>query len=168
MSQERVLTCSECGHANAVGQTHCEACGARVPQTAKAGSVSEAPLPTTKESPTAEGAAANLGVRPTGVTVLAVLDFIGAGASVFTLLVLAADPVLSRQYGGMSMLYLLFAIGYAVLGWGMWTLREWARVLQIALSAIGLLGFPVGTIICGYIIYWLTRPHVGSAFSYKR
>ena len=109
-----------------------------------------------------------MGVRPTGVTVLAVLDFIGAGSCVLGLAVLATDPSFSRQYGGMSMLYLLFAIGYAVLGWGMWTLREWARVLQIALSAIGLLGFPVGTIICGYIIYWLTRPHVGSAFSYKR
>ena len=34
-------------------------------------------------------------------------------------------------------------------------------------SVIGLLGFPIGTIISAAIIYHLTRPHVGSAFSAK-
>jgi hypothetical protein len=168
MSQQRPLTCLECGHASTMGQTHCEACGALVPQAAKAGSASEAPLPGAHASPAVEGATAPSLERPGDVTALPVLDFIGVGFCVLVLAALAVDPDLFRQYANMSVVYLLFAVGYAVLGWDMRTLRCWARIPQIALSAIGLLAFPVGTVINGYIIYRLTRPNVRSAFSSKR
>lgn len=50
---------------------------------------------------------------------------------------------------------LLLALGAGTLfaGWGVRALRGWARVLGCVLSAIGLLGFPIGTLINGYILY---------------
>ncbi len=46
MKSDRVLTCLECGHANPVGQTKCEACGAWVPQTARGRQIaSRQPVP---------------------------------------------------------------------------------------------------------------------------
>ena len=50
---------------------------------------------------------------------------------------------------------LLIALGVAQLfaGWGVRALRSWARTVGCVLSAIGLLGFPIGTLINGYILY---------------
>ncbi len=39
------------------------------------------------------------------------------------------------------------------IGRGLRSLRPWARTTCIVLSAIGLLGFPMGTVINGYILY---------------
>lgn len=130
--------------------------GSRLPHDAQ----SEAP-----PSPVAEQEPAGPPTRPTGVTVLAVPDVVGTGST--ALAALATSFFLSGDQGGASILYLLFAVGYGLLGWGMWTLRGWARILHIIVSGIGLLGFPVGTIINAAIIYHLTRPHVGNAFSAK-
>lgn len=49
----------------------------------------------------------------------------------------------------------LLAIGVAQLfaGYGVRRLRRWARILGCILSAIGLLAFPVGTLINAYILY---------------
>jgi hypothetical protein len=51
----------------------------------------------------------------------------------------------------------LLAVGVAQLfaGWGVRGLRRWGRVLGCVLSAIGLLGFPIGTLINAYILYLL-------------
>ncbi len=168
MSYETTLTCLECGHANPVGRTQCEACGAWVPQTAEARSIAHGAESEAQASPLVEEELAEVATRPTGITVLAVLDLVGSGFSALALAALATSASLSGDFGGMALLYLLIAIGYGVLGWGMWTLRSWARIFHIVASAIGLLGFPVGTIINGVIIYYLTRPHVGLAFSAKR
>ncbi|MEJ1963822.1 MAG: hypothetical protein WDO56_20595 [Gammaproteobacteria bacterium] len=40
-------------------------------------------------------------------------------------------------------------------GRGLRKLRPWARITTLVLSGIGLLGFPVGTLINGYILYLL-------------
>jgi len=49
----------------------------------------------------------------------------------------------------------LLIVGVAQLfaGWGVRALRRWGRVLGCVLSVIGLLGFPIGTLINGYILY---------------
>jgi hypothetical protein len=91
--------------------------------------------------------------RPTGVTILAVLAFIGAG-----LLILAALGVLlggamianmsARPGNGMmagiggaiiGVFFLGFASLYAVLGVGFLKLQNWARVLAIILCGLGVL-----------------------------
>src|SRR3989338_4306534 len=94
--------------------------------------------------------------RPTGVTILAVLNFIGAAFSI------------------------LLAI---LLGWGMWKLKNWARIITIVLCALGALGALAGVaiaamagqmisagfnlvflLIYAWIIWYLLRPHVKEAF----
>jgi hypothetical protein len=56
---------------------------------------------------------------------------------------------------GMLIALLLVVVGAAHLlaGWGVRALRQWGRVLGCVLSAIGLLGFPVGTLINAYVLY---------------
>src|SRR5262245_25561005 len=51
----------------------------------------------------------------------------------------------------------LIAVGVAQLfaGWGVRAFRSWGRIFGCVLSAIGLLGFPIGTLINGYILYLL-------------
>ena len=61
------------------------------------------------------------------------------------------DPVM-RPIGG---LYLVLGVVSVVVAWGMRRLRRWAGGASIALSAISLLGFPIGTLISAYILYLL-------------
>ena len=114
--------------------------------------------------------------RPTGVTVLAVLNFLGAGlyallAVLFFLIGAggAASGMMSEMGGGaaafllglgaaVGVILLIFAaIGLAI-GIGIWKLRNWARIvtivlvgLSLLLGVIGLLGslisFELGSLI---------------------
>ena len=54
-----------------------------------------------------------------------------------------------------AIMLLLLALGVGSLfaGWGVRALRPWARIVGCVLSAIGLLGFPIGTLINGYVLY---------------
>jgi hypothetical protein len=49
--------------------------------------------------------------------------------------------------------FLVLGVGYLFTGWGVRALRAWGRIVGCILSAIGLLGFPVGTLINAYILY---------------
>ena len=54
---------------------------------------------------------------------------------------------------GLGSVYVVLAVVSFLLGRGIRQLRPWARTTSIVLSCIGLLGFPVGTLINGYILY---------------
>lgn len=60
----------------------------------------------------------------------------------------------AKAYGvGMAaFLFLVGAIQFAA-GWGVRAFRPWGRVVGIILSVIGLIGFPIGTLISAYILY---------------
>lgn len=137
--------------------------------------------------------------RPTGVTVIAVLDFIGAGFCVLggiALLVGASflGAALSQGQGGnaaaggfmamlggaASIVFLIIGAIVGLIGWGMWTLKSWARIVQIILAALGLLGalslllhfsgvilfgFLLRVAINGLIIWYLLKPEVAAAFN---
>lgn len=89
--------------------------------------------------------------RPDGVTILAVLAFIGAGlCAVAALLVLVGGAMVANMAmrPGMGMLagvggailgvfFLAIAALYGVIGFGMLKLQNWARILVIVLSFIG-------------------------------
>lgn len=99
-------------------------------------------------------------VRPTGVTVIAVLAFIGAG--LLTILgILAfvggafigamigsgvqaqgsgpAGAGLGAMIGGViGVFFLIFAAVQLTCGVGLWKLKEWGRLLTIIVSAIGI------------------------------
>jgi len=55
----------------------------------------------------------------------------------------------SLLLGGIT---LVFGIAEGVLAHGLRTLKSWARIPTIILSSIGLLGFPLGTLISIYIL----------------
>ena len=99
--------------------------------------------------------------RPTGVTVIAVLDFIGAGLCVLAGVGMmlgggflatmmsqqsgAAGAGLMGAIGAAAGVFLLVcaAIG-ALIGWGMLKLKEWARIVTIVLAALGAVGAVLG------------------------
>jgi hypothetical protein len=89
--------------------------------------------------------------RPTGVTIIAVLGFIGAGLSLLAGLgMFLGGAVLSSMAGrpGMGMIagiggafvgivFLGIAAVYLVTAIGLWKLQDWARILTVVLSIIG-------------------------------
>lgn len=94
--------------------------------------------------------------RPTGVTVIAILQFIGAGFMVlggFGLMLgmgMLGTVLAQRGNGGMAGMGVLAGMG-AVLGvvvlffaaiegliaWGMWNLKSWARIVTIVFAGLG-------------------------------
>ncbi len=137
--------------------------------------------------------------RPTGVTVLAILAFIGAVFAVLgALLMFVGGAALTALGGrgtmGLAMLggmgaavagvfCLFLGVVYGVVGYGLWTLQNWGRVIALVLIAIGLvfaalgvltslvhfrIGILLWQLIVGaidvWIITYLLKPHVKQAF----
>lgn len=96
--------------------------------------------------------------RPTGVTVLAILSFLGAGCLVILgLLAFAGGALLATMLRSsmpaglmagvtsvIGVFCLLFAALYVVTGIGLWTLKPWGRILTIILVSLGLLFGVIG------------------------
>nr|HDO81530.1 hypothetical protein [Candidatus Bathyarchaeota archaeon] len=124
--------------------------------------------------------------RPAGVTLLGVLYIIMAiiyiiGGLVGFLLtsplggLFGPTPIFS---GAMAIVPIVIGIIDLVIGWGLLSLKGWARILAIVFAILGLLGglasliaFPIGTIIgiieiiLSIIILWyLFKPEIASVF----
>ena len=94
--------------------------------------------------------------RPTGVTILAILCFLGAALLVIaSLAFFMMGGALLSGGGGMGamvaglgaiggVVMLLFAALYVAVGVGLWKLLNWARILAIVLVAIGLVFVVLG------------------------
>jgi hypothetical protein len=52
-----------------------------------------------------------------------------------------------------SLLLIALGAGYAFAAWGLRALRPWGRIVGIVIACIGLIGFPIGTLINAYILY---------------
>lgn len=143
--------------------------------------------------------------RPTGVTVIAVIDFIGSAI----LLILAVGAFVGATFLGavlgrwashsgsgtagaglgfvigamVGMVCIVIAVVAAVIGWGLWNLKDWARVVQIILSALGVffrliavLGMMVHLHVLGaawasiwltyhaWVVFYLLQPQIKAAF----
>ena len=69
------------------------------------------------------------------------------------------DSEIPVMFGGVA--YLALGIGQGFIGLGIRRLRPWARIAGIVISAIGLIGFPFGTLISVYFLYlFLSRKGV--------
>lgn len=136
--------------------------------------------------------------RPTGVAVLAVFDFIGAACLLLVGIALIVGVgfvgLATREPGPAALIagigafsgitVLIIAAVAALLGWGLWTLKNWARVVSIVLSALGAVGSVMGVVFMtgmhygpfgwGWslirlglnvlIVWYLLQPHVKQAF----
>jgi hypothetical protein len=141
--------------------------------------------------------------RPAGVTVIAVLCFLAtAGCILVGILLMVGGgfiATLISQQGGqgsgagaglfaglgaaIGIVVLIFGALYAVVGWGLLKLKEWARIVTIVLAGLGILGALLGLVgvfthfavfilfwtavrlaIFGCIIWYLLQPNVKAAF----
>jgi hypothetical protein len=140
--------------------------------------------------------------RPVGVTILAVLYFLGAvGCLLAGILMIVGGGFMATlisqqtQASGVGAGFLaglgavlgvvifIFAALYVLLGWGLWKLKNWARIVTIVLAALGIAGALLGLAgaflhfgmfllvltlvrlaICGLILWYLLQPNVSAAF----
>lgn len=118
-------------------------------------------------------------LRPDGVTVLAAYHFLLSGLLLLTTLGLAIPTVITAIVGVVEDSDVLIATGILgllaavtmmlclvmlALGFGLWTMRQWARVATIAMAIVGLSFVPVGTIIGGVTLWYLLKPEISSHF----
>jgi uncharacterized membrane protein (DUF2068 family) len=110
-------------------------------------------------------------VRPTGVSIIAILQFIGGVLSILAgvLAALSLHPI-------QAVVAIVLGIIALILGVGMWTLQSWAWTGTLIIQGINILNNVinllrrgdvssiVGLIIAGIIVYYLTRPEVKEAF----
>jgi hypothetical protein len=129
--------------------------------------------------------------RPTGVTVIAVLYFLGAAFCVCLAIVFAVGGGLATAFlppdtqiprgvaaAAGALGAIVFFIGGAiavVIAMGLLNLKEWARIVAIVFACLGLLGaafalirfHPFGLIraaINGWILWYLLQPQVVATF----
>ncbi len=113
--------------------------------------------------------------RPGIITLLAFLNLLGGvvcflmGVAVFFLPTAVAAgempdgaPLLMAVFAGVS---LLLGAVYVICGVGLWKMKSYGRTLQLVGSFLGLLGFPIGTVISGFIIWYLFKPEVKAQFA---
>jgi hypothetical protein len=121
--------------------------------------------------------------RPTGVTILAILAFIGGILSILGGLALVGlGGVFAAAGGGLAILFGIYALVWGALalwiGWGFWQLRpsawRWGIILmvlgivitivQLLLGYADLVGAIISIAIDLAVIYYLTTPAVRAAF----
>ena len=114
--------------------------------------------------------------RPDGITVLSVYHFVVAAVLVLCLLILLALVAIVLVDQGVEVVIplavlalvsipvFLIAAANVVAGWALLRMLEWGRWLAIALGALALPVFPLGTIIGGAAIWYLLQPEVKDAF----
>lgn len=139
-------------------------------------------------------------MRPTGVVLIAVYHFLAAlmlalvgislfaGGTIFSAMMGGAN---SGVFAGLGLLvgvaggifFLVFALVYAAAAWGIWTMREWRRILSIVMAVISLffslpglflMAMSMNLFLGGYrvlrlgisvlIIWYLMQPQVKAAF----
>ena len=66
--------------------------------------------------------------------------------------------------GFVALVTLVLCLLYLVVGYGLWTLRQWARVTAIALAIVSLFGVPIGTVAGAITLWHLLRPEVAVKF----
>ena len=89
------------------------------------------------------------------------------GGVLLAIVALASLFVTQKEFGSAAVALMLAAMAAAQLaaGWGVRGLRKWGQVVGCVLSALGLLAFPVGTLINLYVLYLLLSKKGRTIFS---
>jgi hypothetical protein len=107
-------------------------------------------------------------MRPTGVVLIALYHFVSALFLVlFAIFLAVGGTVLAGMFGaskygpatglGLGLMvgvlggvfFLVFAVVAAIAGWGVWSMREWGRILSIVLAVISLIFSLPGLLMMG-------------------
>jgi len=122
--------------------------------------------------------------RSDGVAIIAIYQFIVGFLSLLGICGLLSIPLIvgvstaaARAEGGaiataivstvmilVAGVLLLVAAANLIIGWGLWKQREWGRIGGLVLAVLGLLKFPIGTVIGALIIWYLLREDVRQEF----
>jgi len=113
-------------------------------------------------------------VRPTGVTILAILEIIsGIIAIAAGLLIATIASMIGIEFGALGGVIsaIVIALGVAsfIMAWGLLQGKSWAWTFTLVLTIISLIfdlvgANLVGLIIDGVILYYLFRPNVKAFF----
>jgi hypothetical protein len=109
--------------------------------------------------------------RPGIVTLLSGMQW--AGAVFWTLLVAVVVVAVQERALPPETLPVAAFIGaiavvlQVVCGIGLWNLRPWGRIMQLALAGVGLLFFPIGTFVAVLILIYLLQPGASLLFGGK-
>ena len=148
--------CYRCGKEIEANATFCWNCGVQLkPIIAPAPSL---PVP-------------RIGVRPSGITVLAVLYWLSAIVAILGGLTYSSGLLYFVPLAFLALFWIvgavLIVIGILdiVIGWGLWSLRKWARTVAIVLAIVGLISFPIGTVISIITLWYLFKPEIKACFA---
>lgn len=149
------MFCHNCGNPLAAGANACARCGTLARSV-------HAPV----------SAASVTRKRPAAITILAVLDIIGGILCLIAGIVVIGIHLAkeSHQMDLFTAVFLgaflgILGVVHLMIGVGLLRLKSWARMAQIVVSCVGLLNFPMGTIINGLILFYLFRPGMSALFS---
>ncbi len=127
----------------------------------------------------ASGTRAVRAEREDGVTLIALYHFLLAGLVLLGTIGLSIPTVITGIVGvvedsdaliatfilgSLAMVTMVLSIILLVVGYGLWTQRQWARVAAIAIGMLSLFGFPIGTMIGGVTIWYLVKPEISAQF----
>lgn len=117
--------------------------------------------------------------RSDGVTLVAVYHFVVAAlflvgtlimavpTLILGIVTLAEEPDAAIGFvavGFIAAVLLALSLVNLAVGYGLWRVESWGRTGAIVLSIIGLLFFPIGTIIGAIILWYLLKPEVAAHF----
>ena len=117
------------------------------------------------------------GEKPTGIVVLAVLYIIeglfglAGGAMMMgggAILGMGHYHFSAALFSLIGAIVIIIALIDFAIAYGLWKLQPWARTAAIIFAIIGLLGFPIGTVISIIILWYLFKPEIKEAFGIKQ
>ena len=163
--------------------SYCTYCGAKIEPNSKFCASCGRDTSVTRATPQETQAAATVTPvsRPTGVTVVAILNIL-AGITMFAVVIIAAigssiSPTQETVSGVQTIGGILIAVGAVsfVVAYGLLKGRRWAWTLTVVVSIIsivmtiftiiwlGLFGI-IPAVFSGIVLYYLYRPHVKTYF----
>jgi type II secretory pathway pseudopilin PulG len=156
------MYCTNCGKKNEDRASFCFACG--TPLSANMASTAAPRSAVLDQIDTARR-------RPVAISILAVLQFIAAALWLAAALVTIVVALGTANRDPFVALVVLFLGGLGALqltcGIGLWRLKGFGRTIQLALSWLGLLGIPFGTIVSIVVLVYLYKPGVKLLFAEK-
>jgi len=119
--------------------------------------------------------------RPLGVTILAILGFIGGALGILGGIILTfvlpslygftGDEILGAVVVGTAIGLVIYGIISIVYSWGLWTGKSWAWLLGMFFSGLSVLSILllniVGAVIGAIVIWYFLKPHVKEYFGVK-